>query len=213
MQYKNEAKFELDSFMKVTKSITYLPKLNKKELWHTFKLEFERVSKTQRFHRILDTAHKTKAAFEATLQAESLDLKFFIEQFNYADLIFDKIINRIKGRDIICKNPNDPVSAWKKLCEYHKGSDTALEAASNLILQIFQLNPNKFRSMCRFLTEYDVSIENYNNTNSDATPNSMKLQFLNLYIRHCPKLYVTYSNWLTSQRTTTVTSCTTLTPH
>ena len=75
---QSKVKFELDSFMKVTKNITDLPKLTKEELWYTFKLKFEKMAKTQRFHRILDTNYETKSAFEGTLV--DLDLKLFKEQ-------------------------------------------------------------------------------------------------------------------------------------
>ena len=60
--------------------------------------------------------------------------------------------------------------------------------------------------MCEFLTAYNIIIVNYDNTNEDPMPNSMKLIFLKLCIRQCSQLYIAYSNWTTTNWQAAITA-------
>ena len=203
---QSKEKFELDTFIKTPKPITDYTILKNEEFWYTFKLDLERTSRNHHFYRLLSSPHENITDFQATLTPRSLDFELFGYQCNHLCVVFKTVLQTIKGRDIQRKNNDDPIVIWYQLCNHYKGSDAVLEAAGKLILQIFQLNPVKFKSTCEFLTAYDVLIINYDNTNSDKMPNSMKLIFLKLCIRHCPKFYIAYSNWLTSKRNTKLVS-------
>ena len=193
-------KFELETFVKTQKLIADYPLLKDEDAWYTFKTDFERVAKNHEFHRLLTSTHETKKDFLASLVADSLDAQLFEKQCNHLNMVFKKVLLTIKGRDLQRENEDDPIAIWYLLTEHHKGSDSALEAAGNLIIKLFQLNPNKFKSMCEFLTAYDVIIVNYDNISDDKMPNSMKLIFLKLCIRHNHQMYVAYSNWITTNR-------------
>lgn len=203
---QSKAKFELDTFIKTSKPVADYTILKDEAFWYTFKLDLERTSKNHHCYRLLSSSHETKTDFQATLTPGSLDSDLFGYQCNHLCVVFKEVLQTIKSRDIQRKNEDDPIAIWYQLCQHHKGSDAALEAAGKLVLQIFQLNPAKFKSMCEFLTAYDVLIINYDNTNSEKMPNSMKLIFLKLCICSCPKLYIAYSNWLTTKRNTKLAS-------
>ena len=181
----------------MTKNVTDYTVLRDEETWYTFKIDLERLSKNHIFHRLITSTHETKNDFEATLVADSLAAELFERQCNFLSLVFKNVLHKVKGRDIQRENEDDPIVVWYQLTQHHKGSDASLEAAGNLIIKLFQLNPNKFRSMCKFLTLYEAIIINYDNTIEDPMPNSMKLIFLKLCIRHCLQLYIAYNNWIT----------------
>ena len=57
-------------------------------------------------------------------------------------------------------------------------------------------------SRSRFKILYEKIVDEYNQTNINALPNSIRLQCLQLCVMQDPTLYNAYTSYLTTQRTT-----------
>ena len=111
----SKEKFELKSFVKMQKNIADYPVIKNEDAWYTFKTDFERVSKTHEFHRLLTSTHETKADFLASLVANSLDAELFEKQCNHLNMVFKQVLHTIKGQDIQRENEDDPITIWYQL--------------------------------------------------------------------------------------------------
>ena len=77
-----------------------------------------------------------------------------------------------------------------------------MDAACRILFEIFMLKVKDFPTRASFLSGFDAKIDDYNQTNIDALPNSIKLQCLRLCIMQDTTLYNAYTSYLTTQRTT-----------
>ena len=96
----------------------------------------------------------------------------------------------------------DSIKVWHNILLHHKGSDASLKAACTILFELLMLRVKDFPTRSEFLSADDQKINDYNETNSEKLPNTIRLQCLRMCIMQDKTLYHAYTNFLNSQRST-----------
>ena len=138
--------------MKISKDIKgTFEQLKQDYFYHEWVDDFQSSAITSGIDSLITSNYTTNDDHKQSLQPQ--DLRLFELRSAFLMRILRYTLKTPKGEDLILHHPNDPIQIWHLLKQHHKGSDWALEAASDLLLHLFKLRSSKFTSKMSFLSE------------------------------------------------------------